>query len=381
MRPKINNEIEHLRALSIILVLISHYSFMFPFILEKFPTFIQKASFGVGVDLFFCISGYVVSKAYIDYFDKNNSQKLFWPGAISFWIRRCYRLLPSAWLWVAIGLALSFLLNSSGIFETPIQNIKSAISIMLFSANIAHMYDLLKPNNVYWSLSLEEQFYFLFPFFLVFITKTRFRVLFLVAIIIFQFTLSRNAFGSIYEQYSASFRTDGFAWGVLIYIFSKTDFYNKINPKKLPYSNIALVIIYFALIAVITLAPIYTVRYSLGIVALTSAAFVWLASYNTGNIKTFYLEKQLVWLGKHSYAIYLIHLIPIRLLFEISFLINTKTELKIENFKYLFILAAISITLYLAHLNFKYIENPLRKKGKARAENFLSFKILNKKTN
>ena len=73
MRPKINNEIEHLRALSIILVLISHYSFMFPFILEKFPTFIQKASFGVGVDLFFCISGYVVSKAYIDYFDKNNS--------------------------------------------------------------------------------------------------------------------------------------------------------------------------------------------------------------------------------------------------------------------------------------------------------------------
>src|SRR5690606_25559307 len=214
------------------------------------------------------------------------SEKIFWPSAISFWLRRCYRLLPSAWLWVTIGLLLSIFFNKSGIFETPIQNIKSAISIIFFSANIAHMYDLLKPNNVYWSLSLEEQFYFLFPFFLVFIKTTKLRVIFLLAIVIIQFMLPRNAFGDIYQQYYASFRTDGFAWGILIYVFSKTDFYKKINPNKIPHSKIPLTLIYLALIFTIILSPVYFEKYGLGFVALTSAIFVWLASYGTKNISS-----------------------------------------------------------------------------------------------
>src|SRR5690554_4137313 len=179
MTIKINKEIEYLRALSIILVLISHYSFYFPFIFEKLPDFIRGASYGVGVDLFFCISGYVVSKAYIEYFDNNISKKIFFPSAISFWLKRIYRLLPSAWLWVVVGLLFSFLFNQSGVFETPIQNIKSGLSIAFFTANISHMYDALKPNNVYWSLSLEEQFYFLFPFIILLIRKTKYRVFFL----------------------------------------------------------------------------------------------------------------------------------------------------------------------------------------------------------
>lgn len=376
MSNKINKEIEYLRALSIILVLISHYSYMFPFILEKLPSFIQRASFGVGVDLFFCISGYVVSKAYIDYFDKNKSEKIFWPSAISFWLRRCYRLLPSAWLWVTIGLLLSIFFNKSGIFETPIQNIKSAISIIFFSANIAHMYDLLKPNNVYWSLSLEEQFYFLFPFFLVFIKTTKFRVIFLLAIVIIQFMLPRNAFGDIYQQYYASFRTDGFAWGILIYLFSKTEFYQKINPSKLPYSSLLSVIIYFILIASITLSPVYFPNLGLGLVAITSACFVWFASYNSNNVKSFYIERQLIWIGKHSYAIYLIHLIPIRLLYEIVAIENFLTN--IISIKHILIIASLILTLYLSSLNYKYIENPLRKKGKIIAEKYL---LSRKKTN
>lgn len=293
MGSKINKEIEHLRALSIILVLISHYNYMFPFILEKLPSFIQRASFGVKVDLFFCISGYVVSKAYIDYFDKNKSEKIFWSSAISFWLRRCCRLLPSEWLWIIIGLLLSIFFNKSGIFETPIQNIKSTISIAFFPANIAHMYDLLKPNNVYWSLSLEEKFYFLFPFFLVFIKTTKFRVIFLLAIVIIQFMLPRNAFGDIYQQNYVSFRTDGFAWGILIYLFSKTEFYQKINLSKSPYSSLLSVIIYLILIDSITLSPVHFPSLGLGLVVITSACFVWLASDNSKILNFFILKDNL----------------------------------------------------------------------------------------
>lgn len=379
MHNKINSEIEHLRALSIILVMIAHYNYYFPFILEKMPRFIQTASFGVGVDLFFCISGYVVSKAYIDYFDDKKGDEIFWPKAISFWLKRIYRLLPSAWLWVAITLLLSLFFNNTGIFETPTQNIKSAISIMFFSANISHMYDILKPNNVYWSLSLEEQFYFIFPFFLFLIKKTKYRVLLLITIIVVQFMLTRDAFGNINEQYAASFRTDGFAWGILICIFSKTDLYKKINPKKILYSKIPLILIYFALIFTIILSPVYFENHGAGIVALTSAIFVWLASYGTENINSFYFERQLTWLGKHSYAIYLIHLVIIRLFAEIDFLVYKETGILIANFKYSMLLISVIMILYLSHLNYKYIENPLRKKGKIRADNFFLLKSVPKK--
>lgn len=379
MTIKINKEIEYLRALSIILVLISHYSFYFPFIFEKLPDFIRGASYGVGVDLFFCISGYVVSKAYIEYFDNNISKKIFFPSAISFWLKRIYRLRPSAWLWVVVGLLFSFLFNQSGVFETPIQNIKSGLSIAFFTANISHMYDALKPNNVYWSLSLEEQFYFLFPFIILLIRKTKYRVFFLIIIILIQFTITRNAFGNIYQQYAASFRTDGFAWGILIYIFSKTTFYKKINPSNLPYSNTPLVILYFILLLILILSPVYFQNQGLGIVAITSATFVWLASYDSKNIKSFNIEKQLLWIGQHSYAIYLIHFIPMRVLFEIAFITKSKSNFDIANIKYILIIASLALTFYLASLNFKYIENPLRIKGKKISEGFLSSRKLQNK--
>ena len=79
MQNKKNSEIELLRALSINLDMLAHYNFFYPFILEGTTEIIQRANFGVGVDLFFCISGYVVSKAYINYFDSTNKSKEFWP--------------------------------------------------------------------------------------------------------------------------------------------------------------------------------------------------------------------------------------------------------------------------------------------------------------
>ncbi|WP_414651232.1 hypothetical protein, partial [Escherichia coli] len=80
---------------------------------EQLIPIFRYASFGVGVDLFFCISGYVVAKSYWEYFDRYRVRGLFWPAARSFWVRRCYRLLPSAWLWVMVGILCSLAFNQS----------------------------------------------------------------------------------------------------------------------------------------------------------------------------------------------------------------------------------------------------------------------------
>lgn len=377
MRNEINNEIEYLRALSVILVVISHYGYFFPYIYELLPSVLKISGFGYGVDLFFCISGYVVSKAYIDYFDQNKINGNFWPAAISFWMRRCYRLLPSAWFWMIVGIFLSIFFNQSEIFNTPTQNIKSAISIILFSANIATVHGMLEPNLVYWSLSLEEQFYFIFPFFLFLIPNNKIRVFSLITIIVIQSILSRSIWGNITEQYTAIIRTDSFAWGILIYTFSKTELYKKININKLPFSKLMIIIVYFLLTALLLIVPIRMGNYGLGLVAITSAAFVWIASYNTLNIKSNLIKKQLLWLGRHSYAIYLIHFLIIRISIELLFIIKNKTNIPVDQLRYPMIILSLIIIFYLASLNYKYIENPLRKKGKIIAIRFLLSKKMN----
>jgi peptidoglycan/LPS O-acetylase OafA/YrhL len=248
-----NREIEQLRAVSICLVLVAHVILLSPFIYERVVPLFQYASFGVGVDLFFCISGYVVAKSYCDYFDRYRMRDQFWPAARMFWLRRAYRLLPSAWLWVLIGLVGAVFFNRSGVFMDIEQNLKSALAIFSFTANIAHMHGWLAPNNVYWSLSLEEQFYVLFPLFLLLITGRRARIAALLLVIAVQFSLARNPFGDLTAQYLASFRIDGFAWGILIFMFSRSAWYRRLEPSFLlrkPLALVATLLLFYLLVAV-----------------------------------------------------------------------------------------------------------------------------------
>ena len=76
----------------------------------------------------------------------------------------------------------------------------------------------------------------------------------------------------------------------------------------------------------------------------------------------------MVWLGKHSYAIYLIHFVIIRLTFELATIFHIKTQLPLTHLKYLYVILSILLIIYLANINYKYIENPLRLKGKIKTE-------------
>src|SRR5471030_3306821 len=100
MSHRKNLEIEYLRAAAIVMTLATHLQVLLPFHHELFGKVLNIFSPLSGVDLFFCISGFVVSKAYLDYFDTYKAQGQFGIAAFSFWLRRAYRLLPTAWLWV-----------------------------------------------------------------------------------------------------------------------------------------------------------------------------------------------------------------------------------------------------------------------------------------
>lgn len=370
-----NLEIEQLRAVSICLVLVAHVILLSPFIAERMMPLFRYASFGVGVDLFFCISGYVVAKSYCDYFDHHRVNGSFWLAARAFWLRRCYRLLPSAWLWVLIGMLCAVVFNRAGVFMGLEQNLKSALAIFSFSANIAHMYGWLAPNNVYWSLSLEEQFYFVLPLFLLLITGRRARIAALLLVVAIQFPLSRNPFGDLTSQYLASFRIDGFAWGILVFLLSRSVWYKHLEPCILGRRPVALLVtlLLFGLLVTVP-ALLFTWSVNMGLLAMIAAMLVWLASYGRGYLFGYQaLTGILSWLGARSYGIYLIHLPVFRITHEgvTRYLEATGQAYTAEVVPWLLLVAGVLIVV-LAELNFRYVEEPLRRVGAERARRKLA---------
>ena len=255
------------------------------------------------------------------------------------------------------------------------QNLKSALAILSFTANIAHMYGWLAPNNVYWSLSLEEQFYLLLPLFLLLITGRRARIMALLLVVAVQFPLARGPFGDLTAQYLASFRIDGFAWGVLIFMFSRSAWYGRLEPRFLLRKSLALtatLMLFYLLVAV----PAETFAWSIstGLVAGITAVLVWLASYGNGYLFGYQgLTGPMQWLGARSYGIYLIHLPVFKFTHEAAtrYLQASGQANSLAVVPFLLLFAGVLIFL-LAELNFRYVEEPLRRRGAERARSKLA---------
>jgi len=117
----------------------------------------------IGVDIFFVISGFLITSILINEWEKNDCINLK-----AFYIRRSLRLLPAL-----LGLIIIFLfagLLFSGDVSVFFSDVFWAIS---YVANWARIYSTNGPNFLghTWSLSIEEQFYIVWPFLLVFLLK------------------------------------------------------------------------------------------------------------------------------------------------------------------------------------------------------------------
>lgn len=87
--------------------------------------------------------------------------------AIPFWKRRCWRLMPSAFLWVFVLLLITYIWGGKGPVITFDIMSKSAFHALTQTQNFYFIN--CRPANtcgelgIYWSLLLENQFYFILP--------------------------------------------------------------------------------------------------------------------------------------------------------------------------------------------------------------------------
>ena len=118
----------------------------------------------VGVDVFFVLSGFLITR--VLYFEAVNTGTI---DLASFWLRRAKRLLPNAILTLFSVIVASWLLLSPYRWDSISRDVVSAavfLSNFRFSSNATdyfHFDDPPSPILHFWSLSIEEQFYFALP--------------------------------------------------------------------------------------------------------------------------------------------------------------------------------------------------------------------------
>lgn len=148
-------DIDGLRAIAVLSVVIFH----------AFPSLIQGGF--VGVDIFFVISGFLISKHIWDELDSGTfSIKLFYA-------RRVRRIFPALGLVLLASMLAGWVILTPGEYEQLGKHVAAGV---LFVSNIVFWKEAgyfdnaadTKPLLHLWSLGIEEQFYIVWPLFLAF---------------------------------------------------------------------------------------------------------------------------------------------------------------------------------------------------------------------
>ena len=95
-----NSQIEMLRAVAIVYTLIHHLPIVLGPLPKYFDGLYKNADFSIGVDLFFVISGFVITRSLGHSVAEFEAPR--WRLMVAFWLKRVFRLLPLAWLWLLI---------------------------------------------------------------------------------------------------------------------------------------------------------------------------------------------------------------------------------------------------------------------------------------
>ena len=366
-----NNEIQFLRALAIILVYVSHLHGLF-FFNEAYWRNVGKGLW-VGVDLFFCVSGYVISRNLVERL-QNQTGDYFWREVTAFWVRRLYRITPSAWLWLLIPVALSPFFNEKNAFSAQLQNIPDVAAAVMHMANF-HYYSCTVGGgycgvfSTYWSLSLEEQFYLLFPFLILIFGNQLYKAL--IVLVLMQIFITRHQWGGLLSF----IRTDAILLGVLIAIFSSKVSY-KIFEPNLNSSRFRFIISPLLIFCLVMTVRHELVQFYIGLAAMVCAVIVWMSSYNKGYfVKNKFLLKPMAWIGARSFSIYLCHIPLFWVTREIWKRIEADGFEFNSTYTLRFFITSIILTLIIADLNYRFLEEPMRKIGLKHSKNILEKNI------
>jgi peptidoglycan/LPS O-acetylase OafA/YrhL len=331
-------EIDGIRAFAVTAIVINHFN------KDLLP------SGYLGVDIFFVISGFVITFSLADRPSKN-----FRDFLVGFYTRRIKRLVPALVLFVLITSVLICLFN-----PRPGFSIKTGITSLFGLSNLY----LLKQSTDYfaastelnvfthtWSLGVEEQFYFLFPFLVWFTGFGRLatkgsRNLFWVTGVLS--VASLIAFVYIYQtnQPTAYFLMPTRLWelgtGCLLFLGLK-----HFNRFLRTLESISPLMISGAVVGVLFVPFHFAVQATIAVVVLTAVLITCLRSGTAAY--DLFTHPRVVYIGLISYSLYLWHWGVLSL---------SRWTIGIHWWSVPF---QITLMLLLSIASYRYVEMPLRR--------------------
>ncbi len=355
-------EIDGLRAISIIGVIVYHAKIQF------FDNLFFTGGF-IGVDVFFVISGYLITGIILN--ELHNDTFTF----RRFYERRIRRILPALLLVQLVTMPFAYLYLLPDAHK---EYSGSLIATSLFYSNyffwIEDSYNAqfndVKPLLHTWSLSIEKQFYFIFPAILLVFYKfaKKYLLAILMCICLISLHISENLLYEIFEGGNTAFYmiyTRG--WELIAgALLAKLETTNSRKPNRILgtiFSIIGLVLVIHAFITFnnFTPHPYYlTLSPIIGVMLL-----IWFTSPNdvVGRVLSYRL---LVSLGLVSYSLYLWH----QPVFVFSRKIYSSELPQYSNY------LLIGLSVLLASITYRTIEKPTRHKNKIRLRHLMLMLML-----
>jgi peptidoglycan/LPS O-acetylase OafA/YrhL len=340
-------EIDGLRALAVLPVILFHASF------EWF-----SGGF-VGVDVFFVISGYLITTIII----AEMAEGKF--SIAAFYERRARRILPALFFVLAACLPFAWVWLTPGDLKDFGQ---SLIAVSSFSSNILFWLESgyfdtaaeLKPLLHTWSLAVEEQFYILFPIFLLFTWRLGIKWILIILSIVFSLSLGVAHWATNYATHPMNISGSFFllptrGWELLVGVFAA--FYLKFNTHlKSHFVNQSLSLLGFVMIVYSIIVFDQTTPFPslYALVPTIGTGLLILCAVPKTFVHNLLSLRPLVGIGLISYSAYLWH--------QPFFAFARHVSIK-EPADFLMIMLCIT-SIIMAWFSWRFVEKPFRDKTK-----------------
>lgn len=360
---KYRPNIDGLRGIAVLLVLLYHFEKVF------FNTNYFQGGY-IGVDIFFVISGYLISTIIFTEL-KTTSNFSF----KNFYIRRAKRILPVLGIVLIFSLILSFFLFIPEKFDITFG---SATSSWFFFSNFFFWKQLSTyhaeesinlPLLHTWSLSVEEQFYILFPLLILIIFFYLNKRILPILISVIIISLFISTYASVNYSNANFYLLPSRVWEILL--GSLISYYEIFKNKKFEMDETKKKYVFLGFFSIILFSFIAndkTLHPSLITIIPVLSAFVIICYSENDNFFIYKIlsSKFLVYFGLISYSLYLWH-------YPILVFSNT-LNLDTNNLYFFYILIFI-IILLISISSYHLIEKPFRR-GEYNIRSLISLLII-----
>lgn len=335
LRLKKIEQIDSLRAICALLVIFSH--------------FIPEYNLGhfnsgrIGVNIFFTISGFLITSILLEQKDAVQNKLIIIKNFI---IKRALRLFPVYYL------LIFFFFFLQAVFHLYAWNPGEAIYYFTYTQNFLFYLNGMRgvQLNHTWSLAIEEQFYLIWPWLVIYIPNKYFYkalvVSILALIIVKYFMLYQDRLNAV--NFLTIFKFDTLGGGALIALLLK----QKKETLLLVINKIKnqLIIISIAIIVSADFFKVSQMLYSMALLIL-SVSLVIGCYYNfTGVFGKLLDNKKMKYLGAISYGLYLYHK-------PIPYFINLITRyFSISINSVILLLFSLLLTFIISYLSYHLIE-------------------------